>query len=76
MKPEDQAQEFELKEWEARQRRAILPAPVRPAAKWCTGTGCGERIPDERRAAVPGVQFCAECQAWSERKIGGSIGNN
>lgn len=32
------------------------------SAKWCKGVGCGERIPDERRRAVPGVELCVECQ--------------
>ncbi len=38
------------------------------SAKWCEGGGCGERIPDERRRAVPGVRFCVECQSVLERK--------
>jgi len=25
---------------------------------------CGEPIPEERRQAVPGVQFCVECQQY------------
>lgn len=67
MKAEDQAQEFELQEWVERQRRAILPPPTRPSAKWCTGAACGERIPDARRQAVPGVRLCAECQNFNEK---------
>lgn len=31
------------------------------SAKWCTTTACGERIPDERRKAIPGVQHCTAC---------------
>ena len=38
------------------------------SAKWCRGIGCGERIPDERRRAVPGVEFCAECQTEIEQQ--------
>ncbi len=38
------------------------------SAKWCEGGGCGERIPDERRRAVPGVRFCTECQSVLEEK--------
>ena len=34
--------------------------------KWCKGAGCGERIPDERRRLVPGVEFCVECQSALE----------
>lgn len=66
MKPEDRAQEIELEEWERRQKDALLPAPTRESAKWCAAPGCGQRIPDARRRAVPGVQLCIECQAWQE----------
>lgn len=66
MKPEDRAQELELSEWQARQQQAILPKPTMESAKWCAGPGCGERIPEARRLAVPGVQFCVECQEWNE----------
>ncbi|PIQ65048.1 MAG: hypothetical protein COV97_06100, partial [Zetaproteobacteria bacterium CG11_big_fil_rev_8_21_14_0_20_59_439] len=45
---------------------ALLPEPTRESAKWCTAPGCGQRIPDARRKAVPGVQLCIECQAWQE----------
>lgn len=38
------------------------------SAKWCKQAGCGERIPDERRRAVPGVEFCVECQSVIEKK--------
>jgi phage/conjugal plasmid C-4 type zinc finger TraR family protein len=37
------------------------------SAVWCEGPGCGERIPDERRRAVPGVKLCVECQGMAER---------
>ena len=36
------------------------------SATRCEVTGCGERIPDERRRAVPGVRFCVECQGAVE----------
>lgn len=68
MKPEDRAQELELEEWERRQKNAVLPAPSRPSAKWCED--CGERIPDARRQAMPGVQFCIECQESNEKNRG------
>lgn len=32
----------------------------------CEGCGCGERIPDERRRAIPGVKLCVECQTMKE----------
>lgn len=38
------------------------------SAKWCKQAGCGERIPDERRRAVPGVEFCVECQSVIEKR--------
>ena len=38
------------------------------SAKWCQDTGCGQRIPDERRRAIPGVKFCVECQERHERE--------
>ena len=66
MNPEDRAQEIELAEYERNQAKAIMPKPTRKSAKWCEGIGCGERIPEARRQAVPGVQFCVECQAWNE----------
>ncbi|ADE10461.1 TraR/DksA C4-type zinc finger protein [Sideroxydans lithotrophicus] len=66
MRPEDRAQELELNEWEARQQAAIQPEPTRESAKWCKAAGCGERIPEDRRNAVPGVQFCIECQERNE----------
>ena len=53
---------------------AKTPAPAtlmgdwrRLSAKWCEEPGCGVRIPDERRRAVPGVRFCVECQSVLER---------
>lgn len=68
MKPEDRAQELELMEYESTQARAIMPAATRPSAKWCTGRGCGERIPEARRRAIPGVQLCLGCQKLSEER--------
>jgi phage/conjugal plasmid C-4 type zinc finger TraR family protein len=38
------------------------------SAKWCEGKGCGARIPNERRRAVPGVRFCVECQTTQEKR--------
>jgi phage/conjugal plasmid C-4 type zinc finger TraR family protein len=37
------------------------------SAKWCGGSGCGERIPDERRRAIPGVKFCVSCKEQQEK---------
>lgn len=68
MRPEDLAQELELAEWEARQQRAILPKAKHPSATHCNDRHCGIRIPAARRKAMPGVQFCAECQARQEQQ--------
>lgn len=61
----DRAQALELRNWEERQRAAILPAPRNESAEQCEL--CGEPIPGPRRAAVPGVQTCLACQARAER---------
>lgn len=66
MKPEDQAQAFELQEWERTQQRAILPKPTRPSATHCRDPLCGEEIPEARRLAQPGVQLCIGCQEYNE----------
>jgi phage/conjugal plasmid C-4 type zinc finger TraR family protein len=66
MTPEDRAQALELAEYERIQARAIQPAPATPSAKYCTDATCGERIPEARRAALPGVLYCAACQERRE----------
>jgi phage/conjugal plasmid C-4 type zinc finger TraR family protein len=76
MKPEDRAQEFELEDWRRNQAKAILPAPLLPSAKWCVAPGCGERIPDARQQAVPGVQLCIECQKLEDQKTKGRYANS
>jgi phage/conjugal plasmid C-4 type zinc finger TraR family protein len=40
----------------------------RRSAKWCIETDCGERIPDSRRKALPGVKRCVTCQETKERR--------
>ncbi|SFF13649.1 TraR/DksA C4-type zinc finger protein [Nitrosomonas sp. Nm166] len=57
MKPEDFAQEIELKEYENTQKRAILPR--RPSLSHCED--CGEAIPLERQK-IAGVTRCIWCQ--------------
>lgn len=76
MKPEDRAQEIELEEWEANQKKGRLPEPTQESAKWCKGPGCGQRIPEDRRKAVPGVQLCIECQEWQEYTEGRHASSN
>jgi phage/conjugal plasmid C-4 type zinc finger TraR family protein len=36
----------------------------RASAKWCAA--CGDRVPDRRRRALPGVQLCVECARDAE----------
>lgn len=67
MKPEDFAQELELKEWEARQASGRLPEPVAESATHCRDPHCGDEIPEARRKAWPGVQFCVGCQELNEQ---------
>mgnify|MGYP001581678218 FL=1 len=72
----DQAQLFEEIEraavLEAQAARAAIPEGDwrMLSAMWCEVAGCGERIPDERRRAIPGVRFCVQCQAMTEQREG------
>lgn len=57
---------------EAQRRRTSAADTTRwdeLSKKWCAG--CGQRIPDGRRKAVPGVQLCIECQEDADRLEGG-----
>ena len=71
---EDQAQALEQQQRDD----AIAAARGNPprgdwralSKKWCDGPACGERIPDERRRAIPGVTFCIECQTRREKEQG------
>lgn len=63
----DRAQAIELEAWQRNQQRPARPDP----AQWqtlsaTTCLGCGQRIPDARREAVPGVQLCVACQRDAE----------
>ncbi|WP_197708129.1 TraR/DksA C4-type zinc finger protein [Hartmannibacter diazotrophicus] len=40
--------------------------PVKPGSPVCTG--CGDDIPDERRAAVPGASTCITCARRAEER--------
>lgn len=65
---EEEAREQALKE---QRRRAALEAPEdwrRASAKWCEAPGCGVRIPDARRRALPGVRLCVDCAEDAERR--------
>mgnify|MGYP003385335713 CR=1 FL=1 len=69
MRPEDFAQEIELKEYEETQRRAIQPK--RPSLSHCAD--CGDGIPLERQKSGS-VTRCMDCQEEFEslRKRGRS----
>ena len=47
-------------------RRKLLEQAARPSAEECEE--CGDEIPEARRLAVPGVQFCVFCQEKHERR--------
>lgn len=47
-------------------RRKLLEQAARPSAEECEE--CGDEIPEARRKAVPGVQFCVFCQEKHERR--------
>jgi phage/conjugal plasmid C-4 type zinc finger TraR family protein len=47
-------------------RRKLLEQAARPSAEECEE--CGDEIPEARRKAVPGVQFCVFCQEKLERR--------
>jgi len=65
---EDRAQELELAEYERNQANAIMPIPTQQSALFCQDECCGVEIPEARREAYPGVQFCVECQCLNEKK--------
>ena len=59
----DQAAEIEQM-----QRQIALDAQAaRPAVSAYECEACGEAIPEERRAAVPGCRCCTACQQEIER---------
>ena len=41
--------------------------PRGESALWCDE--CGEEIPEKRRAAVPGVRTCVDCQQGRDRTV-------
>jgi len=51
--------------------RARLPKG--PSEPYCVE--CGEAIPERRRAALPGVRTCVECQAGLDRSVSHSAIN-
>jgi phage/conjugal plasmid C-4 type zinc finger TraR family protein len=55
-------------------QRAKSQLPAGESLKACAE--CGEAIPDERRAALPGVRLCLPCQAAIDREQGPVAGYN
>ena len=67
-------EEAEIAQVNNLQRNALAVSELRsqlekqrsqPSAEFCEE--CGEDIPEARRQAVPGVQFCIYCQTKMER---------
>jgi len=50
----------------AKVRRELEEQAKKPSARECEE--CGDTIPEERRNAVKGVQYCAPCQEYLEIK--------
>ncbi|QFR56048.1 putative C4-type zinc finger protein [Serratia phage Muldoon] len=48
-------------------RQALITAKTRPSRMECED--CEEPIPEARRAAVPGVRFCVECQTSHDKIV-------
>lgn len=42
--------------------------PAGESAQWCKEPGCGARIPEARRRAVPGVRLCIDCATSHEQR--------
>ncbi len=49
-------------------RAGLTGKTVADSAMHCQQHDCGAPIPEARRAALPGCQFCVDCQAKQERK--------
>ena len=47
-------------------RRKLEEQAAKPSAEECEE--CGDEIPEARRKAVPGVQYCVFCQEKHERR--------
>lgn len=49
--------------------KAQLPDPTKPSAEFCMDDDCDEEIPQGRRDALPGVQYCVHCADKHRVKI-------
>ena len=55
-------------------KRAKSQLPEGPSLESCAE--CGARIPEARRAAIPGVRLCLACQEEQDRKAVHNAGYN
>lgn len=49
--------------------KAQLPDPTKPSAVFCQDDDCGEPIPEDRRQAMKGTQYCVHCAPKHVPKI-------
>lgn len=63
----DQASAIEEMHREQALARQSARAPRGVSALFCKNIYCGVEIPHDRRAALPGVQLCIDCQKLKER---------
>jgi phage/conjugal plasmid C-4 type zinc finger TraR family protein len=55
-------------------KRAQSRLPTGESLESCAS--CGSRIPDARRAAIPGVRLCVACQEAEDRNVTSNAGYN
>ena len=48
-------------------RAGLVGKTMADSAEDCQAPGCGQEIPEARRRAVPGCQFCVACQTRQEK---------
>jgi phage/conjugal plasmid C-4 type zinc finger TraR family protein len=71
MDVDDRATELEEKFREIAIAAATRPLPshVRESEAYCTNQACGIEIPKARREAMPGCDFCVDCQERRENAL-------
>lgn len=50
----------------AKVQQKLQEQAQKPSAEFCEE--CGDQIPEARRRAILGVQYCVDCQQYMERK--------
>ena len=63
----DQASDTEQLFRDQALRAAAAQMPRGVSASHCRAPDCGVEIPERRRRALPGVEFCIDCQQLKER---------